>query len=123
MTDTTRHPLIALGIRDSRIRNHMAFHVLVYLTELLGDGERCVYQQAVSNSLAMHRDTVRRALLALEKRGYIRKHGDADRNASMYSLVSPDDFRYRASRPRASDVPTASARLGGKALPPVDSAA
>ena len=67
MTDPTRHPLISRGIRDSRIRNHMAFHVLVYLVEILHEGERAVYQQSVSTSIAMHRDTVRRALLALER--------------------------------------------------------
>jgi DNA-binding transcriptional MocR family regulator len=120
MTETTRHPLIALGIRDSRIRNHLAFQVLVYLVEVLGDAERCVYQQAVSNSLAMHRDTVRRALYSLEKRGYIRKHGDADRGAAVYSLVLPSELHHRTPRP---DMPTTSARSTDEALPALDPAA
>lgn len=120
MTDPTRHPLISRGIRDSRIRNHMGFHVLVYLVEVLHDGERCIYQQSVSGSLAMHRDTVRRALLALEKRGYIRRHGDGDRGAAVYSLILPSEVHHRNPRP---DVPTASALPAAAVLPRLDPAA
>lgn len=103
MTEQHRHPLISRGIRDSRIRNHMAFHVLVHLVEVLSDAERCVYQQSVSMSLAMHRDTVRRALLVLEKRGYIRRHGDADRGAAVYSLVLPSELHHRTPKPTSDD--------------------
>lgn len=120
MTETTRHPLIARGIRDSRIRNHLAFNVLVYLVEVLETSERCIYQQSVSMALAMHRDTVRRALLSLEKRGYIRKHGDADRGAAVYSLILPSELHHRTPRP---DMPTTSAHSAGKPLPALDPAA
>ncbi|MBY0490612.1 MAG: hypothetical protein K2R93_12290 [Gemmatimonadaceae bacterium] len=91
MSSPLIHPLLRAGIADPRLRHHHAFHVLVQLVELLPADRtyRPVYQASIALTLHLDRKTVRRAMRALVKWGYVLE-GDADlKGVRAMALATP----------------------------------
>lgn len=83
------HPLLLAGRSDRRLRNHLAFHVLSAVVEVIPDGEERVIQvTGLAAVLEIHRDTVKRALRTLVQRGYLVKGEKDARGSWAYTLAT-----------------------------------
>jgi hypothetical protein len=109
------HPYDAtttLALRDTGLRRHHAILVLLVLWPTLdADKPRPVKVQHVANYLRLDRHTVRRAIVLLVRRGYLRKVVERQppnvparycRRPPRGDAVPPDTPAPRSATPRAS---------------------